>query len=150
MLLKLHAILILISMCLFFFFSSRRRHTRFDCDWSSDVCSSDLGVVPPLGMLPSGFISRRCRARAIAVLSGPSHAADALEHGASVVVGSSNLAFARQLADAVTTAGLEVLITSDVTGVELAGAATNAAVLAAAAAAPAGPNVAGAAPGKGF
>src|SRR2546430_7513393 len=29
--------------CLFFFFSSRRRHTRFDCDWSSDVCSSDLG-----------------------------------------------------------------------------------------------------------
>src|SRR5205085_8045560 len=28
------------SIC--FFFSSRRRHTRFDCDWSSDVCSSDL------------------------------------------------------------------------------------------------------------
>src|SRR5579859_2112921 len=26
----------------FFLFSSRRRHTRFDCDWSSDVCSSDL------------------------------------------------------------------------------------------------------------
>src|SRR5688572_32493590 len=25
-----------------FFFSSRRRHTRFDYDWSSDVCSSDL------------------------------------------------------------------------------------------------------------
>src|SRR5205085_6803695 len=37
----------------FFFFSSRRRHTRFDCDWSSDVCSSDLqracrGVDRPL------------------------------------------------------------------------------------------------------
>src|SRR5580692_11196515 len=28
----------------FFFFSSRRLHTRFDCDWSSDVCSSDLSV----------------------------------------------------------------------------------------------------------
>src|SRR5690606_40957409 len=28
--------------CLFFFFSSRRRHTRFSRDWSSDVCSSDL------------------------------------------------------------------------------------------------------------
>src|SRR5689334_24475078 len=26
-----------------FFFSSRRRHTRWNCDWSSDVCSSDLG-----------------------------------------------------------------------------------------------------------
>src|SRR5690348_17991901 len=31
-------------MCvyLFFFFSSRRRHTRWTGDWSSDVCSSDL------------------------------------------------------------------------------------------------------------
>src|SRR5437762_8106437 len=28
--------------CLFFFFSSRRRHTRYIGDWSSDVCSSDL------------------------------------------------------------------------------------------------------------
>src|SRR5260221_3857996 len=28
--------------CSFFFFSSRRRHTRSLCDWSSDVCSSDL------------------------------------------------------------------------------------------------------------
>src|SRR6267143_2039898 len=27
---------------MFFFFSSRRRHTRWNCDWSSDVCSSDL------------------------------------------------------------------------------------------------------------
>src|SRR6266481_8999542 len=33
-----------------FFFSSRRRHTRWNCDWSSDVCSSDLalGLTPPL------------------------------------------------------------------------------------------------------
>src|SRR2546430_4556447 len=28
-----------------FFFSRRRRHTRFACDWSSDVCSSDLSPV---------------------------------------------------------------------------------------------------------
>src|SRR5207237_1985387 len=34
-----------------FFFSSRRRHTRFKCDWSSDVCSSDLIY---LGKLISG------------------------------------------------------------------------------------------------
>src|SRR5689334_23415166 len=27
---------------IFFVFSSRRRHTRWNCDWSSDVCSSDL------------------------------------------------------------------------------------------------------------
>src|SRR2546427_3725851 len=31
-------------MFFFFFFSSRRRHTRFDCDWSSDVCSSDIAM----------------------------------------------------------------------------------------------------------
>src|SRR5260370_30167437 len=31
----------------FFFFSSRRRHTRFKCDWSSDVCSSDLELKRP-------------------------------------------------------------------------------------------------------
>src|SRR5256884_7315736 len=30
------------SVCLRFFFSSRRRHTRCSRDWSSDVCSSDL------------------------------------------------------------------------------------------------------------
>src|SRR5438876_9803952 len=29
-----------------FFFSSRRRHTRWTGDWSSDVCSSDLGIDP--------------------------------------------------------------------------------------------------------
>src|SRR2546430_6572049 len=35
--------------CLYvFFFSSRRRHTRFDCDWSSDVCSSDLAALASL------------------------------------------------------------------------------------------------------
>src|SRR5690242_21911673 len=31
-------------MIFFFFFSSRRRHTRLTCDWSSDVCSSDLVI----------------------------------------------------------------------------------------------------------
>src|SRR5258707_6308960 len=32
---------------MFFFFSSRRRHTRYWRDWSSDVCSSDLDTVVP-------------------------------------------------------------------------------------------------------
>src|SRR5256885_7081308 len=31
-----------LSLIAFFFFSSRRRHTRLQGDWSSDVCSSDL------------------------------------------------------------------------------------------------------------
>src|SRR6476646_6035978 len=38
-----------------FFFSSRRRHTRSLCDWSSDVCSSDLG---PAGRLRAGLRRR--------------------------------------------------------------------------------------------
>src|SRR5256886_10759021 len=45
-----------------FFFSSRRRHTRFDCDWSSDVCSSDLsGSYRPadLGSRPLATITER-------------------------------------------------------------------------------------------
>src|SRR5256886_660927 len=36
------------------FFSSRRRHTRFDCDWSSDVCSSDLSATI------AAAVRRRC------------------------------------------------------------------------------------------
>src|SRR5260370_4310299 len=38
----------------FFFFSSRRRHTIFKCDWSSDVCSSDLPILPFIGMVTLG------------------------------------------------------------------------------------------------
>src|SRR2546426_116209 len=40
--------------CVFFFFSSRRRHTRLQGDWSSDVCSSDLHVAGVL--LVSGSV----------------------------------------------------------------------------------------------
>src|SRR2546430_13084140 len=47
--------------CVFFFFSSRRRHTRFDCDWSSDVCSSDLAACPSRGS--SAPHSCACRGR---------------------------------------------------------------------------------------
>ena len=109
------------------------------------------GLVPPLGTLPSAFASERCAARAVSVLGGPAHAAEALERGASVVVASTDRAFAKQLADVLRRARLDVQITSDVTGVELAGCAKNVAALAAAAAAScAGPNVAGAAAGKVF
>src|SRR6266480_5486737 len=44
-------------ICFLFFFSSRRRHTRLTCDWSSDVCSSDLSSagVPILGTQPESI-----------------------------------------------------------------------------------------------
>src|SRR2546430_7015423 len=41
--------------CGVFFFSSRRRHTRFDCDWSSDVCSSDLRSI--VGSVYKGVVT---------------------------------------------------------------------------------------------
>src|SRR3712207_7702002 len=39
---------------MFFFFSSRRRHTRYWRDWSSDVCSSDLFEIKGSGMRMGG------------------------------------------------------------------------------------------------
>jgi len=108
------------------------------------------GLVPPLGTLPSAFVAERCAARAVAAMGGPADAAEMLEHGASVVLASVDRGFCRQLADALRTAGFDVSSTGDVTGVELAGAAKNVAVLAAAVGSIAGPNVAGAAAGKVF
>src|SRR5438034_6528013 len=45
---------LLFTFFFFFFFSSRRRHTRSLCDWSSDVCSSDLHAIP--GVTVSTFL----------------------------------------------------------------------------------------------
>src|SRR5438034_7921357 len=61
----------------FFFFSSRRRHTRSLCDWSSDVCSSDLlarparrdlrvleaahGLLAPVYLVPRRHVSGEAR-----------------------------------------------------------------------------------------
>src|SRR5256885_13998018 len=43
-----------------FFFSSRRRHTRLQGDWSSDVCSSDLCCMAPIKGLSQSGESLRC------------------------------------------------------------------------------------------
>src|SRR3712207_1364705 len=43
---------------IFFFFSSRRRHTRYWRDWSSDVCSSDLILVANAGITRDGLLLR--------------------------------------------------------------------------------------------
>jgi glycerol-3-phosphate dehydrogenase (NAD(P)+) len=112
------------------------------------VCAK--GLVPPLGTLPSAFVSERVRSWAVAALGGPAHAAAALTRGASLVLGAPNPAFSRQVSDALGAAGFDVLATPDIVGVELAGAAKNAAAFAAAAAAGGGPNAAGAAAGKVF
>jgi glycerol-3-phosphate dehydrogenase (NAD(P)+) len=108
------------------------------------------GLLAPSGALPGAYVAEHTKARAVACLGGPGHAADAVTNGASLVAASVDRDFAEQLAELLNAAGLEAQTTTDVTGVELAGAAKNAAVIAAAAAAIAGPNAAGAAAGKVF
>jgi glycerol-3-phosphate dehydrogenase len=108
------------------------------------------GLVPPLGTLPSAYVSERVRSWAVGAIGGPAHAAAALQDGASLVVAATDRGFTRQVGDALAAAGFDVATSTDVVGVELAGCAKNAAALAAAAAAGAGPNAAGAAAGKVF
>jgi glycerol-3-phosphate dehydrogenase (NAD(P)+) len=108
------------------------------------------GLVAPLGTLPAAFAAARCNARAVAVLGGPVRPQGVLEHGGSVVVASRDRGFTRQLRDTLRAAQLDVTVSSDVDGVQLAGAATGVAALAAEAAVTAGPDIAGAAAGKVF
>ncbi len=108
------------------------------------------GLVPPYGALPSVYVAERSNVRAIAGLGGPAHAADALDHGAALVVASADRGFGRQIADLLSKADLYAETSTDTVGVELAGAAKNAAALAAATAGPAGPNAVGAAAGRVF
>jgi glycerol-3-phosphate dehydrogenase len=108
------------------------------------------GLVPPFGALPSEYVGARVNARAIACLGGPFHSGEAVAHGASAVLASEDRDFRRQLGDALERAGIDVERTEDVIGVELAGAAKNAAALAASAAAGSGMNAAGAAGGRVF
>src|SRR5438309_7493641 len=76
----------------FFFFSSRRRHTRWNCDWSSDVCSSDLLSGAPLRALATAVVGRLRRqlpaSVAVIGVGGIASAADArekLDAGANLV-----------------------------------------------------------------
>src|SRR6266480_6915401 len=52
----------------FFFFSSRRRHTRLTCDWSSDVCSSDLAPPGYVGYEEGGQLTEAVRRRPYSVI----------------------------------------------------------------------------------
>src|SRR5260370_9907401 len=52
---------------MFFFFSSRRRHTRFKCDWSSDVCSSDLAAMYAYSGILSALLQRARTGRGLRV-----------------------------------------------------------------------------------
>ena len=101
------------------------------------------GMVSPLGQLPSEYVGERVRARAIACLGGPAHAREAVSGSAALVLGSADPDLRDQLGEVFDRAGLVCERSRDTIGVEMAGAAKNAAALAAAAAEPHGLNAAG-------
>ncbi len=101
------------------------------------------GLVPPLGTLPCEYVDERLRTRAIASLGGPAHAKEAASGTAALALASRDEDLRAQLGDVFDRAGLICERTPDVVGVEMAGAAKNAASLAAAAAEPHGLNAAG-------
>jgi len=101
------------------------------------------GLTGPLGQLPSEYVGERIRARAIASLGGPAHAREAAAGMAALVLGSSDPDLRAQLGEVFDRAGLVCERSDDVVGVEMAGAAKNAAALAAAAAENHGLNAAG-------
>lgn len=114
------------------------------------VLVASKGLVPPAGASPSAYVQERLPKVPVACVGGPAHARHALERGAAIVIASRDRGLARQLNDVFAASGFSVTTTDDIVGVELAGAAKNAAALAAAAAAGAGPNAAGAAAGRVF
>jgi glycerol-3-phosphate dehydrogenase (NAD(P)+) len=101
------------------------------------------GLIAPLGQLPASYVGERVRARAIACLGGPAHAREAVSGSAALVLGSGDADLRDQLGRVFDRAGLVCERSRDVVGVEMAGAAKNAAALAAAAAEPHGLNAAG-------
>ena len=101
------------------------------------------GLIAPRGLLPAEYVGERVRARAIACLGGPAHAREAVSGSAALVLGSADDDLRDQLGAVFDRAGLVCERSPDVTGVEMAGAAKNAAALAAAAAEPHGHNAAG-------
>jgi len=115
-------------------------------DRVSDRCSVLLltkGLVAPRGQLPAEYVGERIRARAVACLGGPAHAREAVSGSAALVLGSGDADLRDQLGEVFDRAGLVCERSRDVTGVEMAGAAKNAAALAAAATESHGLNAAG-------
>ena len=108
-----------------------------------DSRSGPKGLVEPLGQLPAEYAGKRIRARAVACLGGPAHAREAVSGSAALVLGSADPDLRDQLGEVFDRAGLVCERTDDVAGVEMAGAAKNAAALAAAATVPFGLNAAG-------
>jgi glycerol-3-phosphate dehydrogenase (NAD(P)+) len=114
------------------------------------IVSVAKGLVPPEGLPPTIVLSARFGASRVACLGGPAHAQEMVHAGAALVAAAVEEELARSLAQVFTRAGVVCEQSDDPVGVELAGAAKNAAALAAGATEAQGLNAAGAAAGHIF
>src|SRR3954470_8680720 len=114
------------------------------------IVSCSKGLVPPDGVPPTIYLERRFSPGRVACIGGPAHAREMVESGAGLVCGSHSEGLAHRVAEAFQQAGTVCEVSNDPVGVELAGAAKNAAALAAGATIAQGFNAAGMAAGDVF
>jgi glycerol-3-phosphate dehydrogenase (NAD(P)+) len=119
-------------------------------DRRAAIVSVAKGLVPPDGLPPTRLLSERFGAVRVACLGGPAHAHEMVDAGAALVAAAHAEELASALASVFTRAGVVCERSNDPIGVELAGAAKNAAALAAGATEAQGLNAAGAAAGHIF
>ncbi|MHB8695237.1 MAG: NAD(P)H-dependent glycerol-3-phosphate dehydrogenase [Solirubrobacteraceae bacterium] len=114
------------------------------------VISLSKGLVPPDGTPPTAILRSRFGVARTACIGGPAHAREMVSEGAGLVAASADESLAKSVADAFIRAGVVCERSNDPVGVELAGAAKNAAALASGATEAQGLNAAGAAAGHIF
>jgi len=114
------------------------------------VISLAKGLVAPDGLQPSAMLAQLLGPERVAVIGGPAHAREMVTEGAALVAAATDERLALMMASVFTRAGVVCERSSDPIGVELAGAAKNAAALAAGATESQGLNAAGAAAGHIF
>jgi glycerol-3-phosphate dehydrogenase (NAD(P)+) len=114
------------------------------------IVSVAKGLVAPDGRAPSALLASLFGAHRVACVGGPAHAQEMVRFGAGLVLASADEELAQTLAHMFTRAGVVCEQSNDPIGVELAGAAKNAAALAAGATEAQGANAAGAAAGHIF
>src|SRR4051794_30301966 len=114
------------------------------------VVSCAKGLVPPEGVAPTVYLERLFSPGRVACIGGPAHAREMVESGAGLVCASHSEGLAHRVADVFQNAGTVCEVSNDPVGVELAGAAKNAAALAAGATIEQGFNAAGMAAGDVF
>ncbi len=116
----------------------------------ASIVSLAKGLVPPDGIAPTVLLSQAFGEHRVACVGGPAHAREMVSEGAGLVVASSDEELATTISAVFIRAGVVCESSNDPVGVELAGAAKNAAALAAGATERHGLNAAGAAAGHIF